>query len=146
MKKIHILLQTIILWMPLTLLAAANSGNTAEKVTSPDGNYVFSFSTSTASNGDRVMNYGISYKGKTVIEPSRMGVEVENKLFESALGVPHDSCRTWCANMNFIGADRMSKDTVWHPAYGEWSAIKDKYNAEERRVGKECRSRWSPYH
>ena len=24
--------------------------------------------------------------------------------------------------------------------------IKDLYRSEERRVGKECRSRWSPYH
>ena len=24
--------------------------------------------------------------------------------------------------------------------------IKSKYRSEERRVGKECRSRWSPYH
>ena len=24
--------------------------------------------------------------------------------------------------------------------------IKKKYRSEERRVGKECRSRWSPYH
>ena len=24
--------------------------------------------------------------------------------------------------------------------------IKGKYRSEERRVGKECRSRWSPYH
>ena len=25
-------------------------------------------------------------------------------------------------------------------------AICDEYRSEERRVGKECRSRWSPYH
>ena len=25
-------------------------------------------------------------------------------------------------------------------------AIEDEYRSEERRVGKECRSRWSPYH
>ena len=24
--------------------------------------------------------------------------------------------------------------------------LKEKYRSEERRVGKECRSRWSPYH
>ena len=24
--------------------------------------------------------------------------------------------------------------------------IKSRYRSEERRVGKECRSRWSPYH
>ena len=25
-------------------------------------------------------------------------------------------------------------------------ALLEKYRSEERRVGKECRSRWSPYH
>ena len=31
----------------------------------------------------------------------------------------------------------------------KWNKIEkilDKYRSEERRVGKECRSRWSPYH
>ena len=28
---------------------------------------------------------------------------------------------------------------------GKWSFV-EKYRSEERRVGKECRSRWSPYH
>src|SRR2546422_180069 len=31
-------------------------------------------------------------------------------------------------------------------AYGFWGAIKLGARSEERRVGKECRSRWSPYH
>ena len=34
-------------------------------------------------------------------------------------------------------------------ALKEAQAVKDKYiplRSEERRVGKECRSRWSPYH
>ena len=44
------------------------------------------------------------------------------------------------------------KDTLYdtpHPDYGkiavtaDWSA---RGRSEERRVGKECRSRWSPYH
>ena len=30
---------------------------------------------------------------------------------------------------------------LWHN-FGS----KDNYRSEERRVGKECRSRWSPYH
>ena len=29
-----------------------------------------------------------------------------------------------------------------HPRYGNYLLIR----SEERRVGKECRSRWSPYH
>ena len=29
----------------------------------------------------------------------------------------------------------------------EWiSVVQNKFRSEERRVGKECRSRWSPYH
>ena len=32
--------------------------------------------------------------------------------------------------------------------YAIWQAIQDYFDerSEERRVGKECRSRWSPYH
>jgi len=33
-------------------------------------------------------------------------------------------------------------DTEWREATGEGTI----YRSEERRVGKECRSRWSPYH
>ena len=41
-----------------------------------------------------------------------------------------------------------------HPAMGQWvglvwgivTAFWELYRSEERRVGKECRSRWSPYH
>src|SRR5258708_35879826 len=29
---------------------------------------------------------------------------------------------------------------------GDTAAIRKKFRSEERRVGKECRSRWSPYH
>ena len=42
---------------------------------------------------------------------------------------------------------------VHRPRYNDWSFPKGKLEngksttrSEERRVGKECRSRWSPYH
>ena len=31
-------------------------------------------------------------------------------------------------------------------AYVKTLSVKEKIRSEERRVGKECRSRWSPYH
>ena len=50
--------------------------------------------------------------------------------------------------------DEISKITITHGPYlqnvGSNEAtivwITDKPRSEERRVGKECRSRWSPYH
>src|SRR2546429_9947673 len=32
------------------------------------------------------------------------------------------------------------------PARNNWTLVVNKNRSEERRVGKECRSRWSPYH
>src|ERR1051326_2690362 len=40
------------------------------------------------------------------------------------------------------GLPPMQRPRGEHPAYG----AKDPVRSEERRVGKECRSRWSPYH
>ena len=36
------------------------------------------------------------------------------------------------------------KEVTWMPAYGPEQ--RGGTRSEERRVGKECRSRWSPYH
>src|SRR2546430_14202999 len=40
----------------------------------------------------------------------------------------------WLKNVNFLGDDPKARST----------AVQSR--SEERRVGKECRSRWSPYH
>ena len=43
----------------------------------------------------------------------------------------------------------VSKDDEINFESAEWQQIKrdlNKFRSEERRVGKECRSRWSPYH
>ena len=39
---------------------------------------------------------------------------------------------------------RMNKDEISFGPYSSVSAVDNR--SEERRVGKECRSRWSPYH
>ena len=42
----------------------------------------------------------------------------------------------------------INKNFKTHPIYNLYAADKDGniIRSEERRVGKECRSRWSPYH
>ena len=44
---------------------------------------------------------------------------------------------------NFIVAIGIDSYTFWSKLR---NAVADAQRSEERRVGKECRSRWSPYH
>src|ERR1035437_1798752 len=39
-----------------------------------------------------------------------------------------------------------SADCAAHNNYEQINQVMQHYRSEERRVGKECRSRWSPYH
>ena len=43
-------------------------------------------------------------------------------------------------------SDRKYDDTDMYKFLGELSKLQELMRSEERRVGKECRSRWSPYH
>lgn len=117
------------------LLFLSFSGNaqivikeTENKLISPDGTYVFTFYQKQIAEGDKQMYYTLSYKGKTVVEESELGVLVENQLFESALAVPNDTCKIWGENLNFRGTDRTSFDESWKPVYGEHISIRNNYN------------------
>src|SRR3712207_7873497 len=52
-------------------------------------------------------------------------------------------------NARFIGGDVVATvrpiESLTLSAKGEWISARN-LRSEERRVGKECRSRWSPYH
>ena len=47
-------------------------------------------------------------------------------------------------NIASVGLDLFSSDYNANAAFEEADAVL--VRSEERRVGKECRSRWSPYH
>ena len=51
----------------------------------------------------------------------------------------------WTLGVHNIVQDTLS-DTKNKPAFFSPAALKKIFRSEERRVGKECRSRWSPYH
>ena len=52
--------------------------------------------------------------------------------------------------LNCSGAGSGGTPASWSPGEGPGSSgptpVGDRSRSEERRVGKECRSRWSPYH
>jgi alpha-glucosidase len=107
MKKLFILASM------LPLLAAA------QQLSSPDGKYAV------AIDG---MTYHVTYNNKVVIEKSQLGVDIDNRLFESALAVPRGEYVNWRSNLELKGEERLSVDTTWTPLYGENATIRDHYN------------------
>lgn len=107
MKKIFLLLA----FMPLFL--------SAQQLSSPDGKYTM------AING---MTYSIAYNNKVIIEKSQLGVDIDNRLFESALAVPRGEYQNWCGDLELKGEERLSVDTTWTPLYGENAQIHNNYN------------------
>lgn len=99
------------------LLAPCNAS--AAELRSPDGKYVISV---------EGMKYSVKYNNRTIIRESKMGVDIDNRLFESALGVPRGEHENWCNDMKLTGEERMSADTTWIPLYGENATIRDHYN------------------
>lgn len=100
----------------LLLTSIAN----AEKLTSPDGRYEIDI------DG---MTYTVKFEGRTIIGDSRMGVDIDNSLIESALGIPNDNVAHWCDDMKLQNVSRSECDTTWTPLYGENSTIRDNYKA-----------------
>ena len=54
--------------------------------------------------------------------------------------------RAWLPEQQIYGPEPATERDVagLNRVFAE--AFTDRYRSEERRVGKECRSRWSPYH
>ncbi len=122
----------ISLFSMFVLVAFVNAGTiipeTQQKLTSPDGNYIFNFYQKEIVNGEKQMYYSLWFKGKNVIEESELGILIENQTFESALAVPNDTCKIWGENLNFTGVQRSTFDETWKPVYGEHSSIRNNYN------------------
>lgn len=101
---------------------------TVQKLKSPDGAYEFTFYQKKNHSNDKQMYYTLSYKGKSVVLESELGVLIENQTFESALAIPNDSCKVWGENLTFIDAKRNTTNESWRPVYGENSTIRNNYN------------------
>jgi len=74
---------------------------------------------------------------------------VDEELDRRAMAAPRSSVRVAPAALGvdapLLGAAELAFEAfLADPA--AWLGVRDEVRSEERRVGKECRSRWSPYH
>ncbi len=96
---------------------------------SPNGNFEFVFHQEPLNGGGNELVYSIIFKGDQIIKDSRMGVEIENQLIESALGIPNESLNFWGDNLKLVGVETNSVNQSWNPLYGERATIVDHYNS-----------------
>src|SRR2546430_6171698 len=64
-------------------------------------------------------------------------------IWYAAVATPHRNPAGNCGNGTVIGPP-FARESGSHFSPG--GPQRDRLRSEERRVGKECRSRWSPYH
>ena len=103
--------------------AVAIVGYAAEALQSPGGKYNFVFE-----QKDGRLTYRLDYAAKQVIEEGELGVNIDNHLVESAMGIPVDNSNVWTNGMEVASVDRRSEDNTWKPVYGEYAQIRDRYN------------------
>ncbi|WP_294591986.1 glycoside hydrolase family 97 protein [uncultured Bacteroides sp.] len=124
-----------------TLVSAATliAGNTKElKLASPAGTHQIVFQQKQASPQVNEVYYSVSYKGEPVLENSRAGLGLDNRIWEMALGVRNlkqPAC--WMDNLEVdsVGYQPTINNT-WQPLYGERSRVQNAYNAATMYLSK----------
>ena len=107
----------------LLMLIIAVAAQAVETLQSPNGKYQFTFS-----QKEGKLLYSLDYAGKPVVEAGELGVNIDNHLVESAMGIPVDNSNVWTHGMEVTSVDRRSEDNTWKPVYGEYAQIRDRYN------------------
>ena len=107
----------------LLMLLIATVAKAVETLQSPNGKYQFTFS-----QKEGKLLYSLDYAGKSVVEAGELGVNIDNHLVESAMGIPVDNSNVWTHGMEVTSVDRRSEDNTWKPVYGEYAQMRDHYN------------------
>ena len=110
-------------WGFVCLLSMVTLVMKGEVLSSPNGKYQFVFS-----QKEGKLTYRLDYADKKVVEEGELGVNIDNHLVESAMGIPVDTNRVWTKGMEVTGVERRSEDNTWKTVYGEYSQIRDHYN------------------
>ena len=136
--------------LTFSLLAALASGLSAIapdkelRLASPDGTHQVSFVQQVLPSGVCQVSYSVAYKGQPVIAPSRAGLEMDNRIWEMALGVRNlkqPAC--WMDNLEVDSAKLLPEvDNTWHPLYGERSTVRDHYTAATMYLSKKEGSKY----
>lgn len=96
---------------------------------SPDKSLTLTFCQKKSADNKNSFFYSVDYKGQPVILESKLDLQLDNHLSESAMALKVDKQQSWFDNLKIKGVQISQKDTTWQPVYGERKQIHDFYNA-----------------
>ena len=103
---------------------------TAQELSSPNGNLKMTFSIT----GNGVPTYNLSYKGKVVIKPSTLGLELKSKEPKSPAATQDMKEKavnlkaSLYDNFAILNSKTLTFDESWNPVWGEVKTIRNNYN------------------
>ncbi|MBB6235655.1 alpha-glucosidase [Pedobacter sp. AK013] len=121
---------TLFFFLTIFRASAQNINPGSEQILySPDRSLMIRFYQKESADHKKAFFYQVSYKGKNVILESKLNLELDNHLSESAMALPVDTHQHWFENLEIKNSVRTEKDTTWTPVYGERKFIRDHYNS-----------------
>lgn len=105
---------------------------------SPDGSHYVSFEVRRTASGTNELCYRVDYRGAPVIETSRAGLDMDNRVWEMSLGVRDlEQPGCWMDNMDVDSVTyHPLHDEIWNPLYGERSVVRDHYRSATMYLSK----------
>ena len=91
------------------------------------------------------LSYDVSFKGKPMVAKGRLGLNLDNISWEKALALGKRKLRQPKVWMDLLEVDSVtysSRDTVWHPLYGERSTVKDHWNGATLHLSRKDASKY----
>ena len=98
------------------------------ELTSPDGSQNVCFYGKQDASGKNGIFYQLKYHNETVLEESRAGLELDNRVWELALARKVEQPSCWMDNLEIDSVSYTARDTIWTPVYGERSVVRDAFN------------------
>lgn len=115
-----------------TLGCLLSLGVAAEELRSPDGRNVVTVE----QQHDGEFRYSLTRDGRTVIAPSRLGLDMDNRTWERALARRYPQYDCWMQGFCVDSVTRTAhRDTIVN-LYGEQSRVPDRYNQLTLHLGK----------
>lgn len=134
--KLKIFILSVLIYSSATVSAT----NTHLCLTSPDGRKTVIFDKS----GEE-LTYRISFDNEDMILPSRAGLEVDNRIWEMALGkrdLPQSNSWMTLLEVDSVSYCKSTINSEWTNHFGERSIVKDCYNGATLHLSRHDKSHY----